>query len=405
MMSDWSFSTKGMLGPKEREVRYEALVQRLLSRGDAEQRRIVCLSALFPGPAEMKDLVEWIRQDDPGSPIHSSWRPTRQRFGVIRWGSKAARLEVAVEQEKPFVPHFVDATYPPMESRRQKPFPAEKNELTLAAAWRFLDQEKDVLIYCPIRKSVETLGKLILKCIDQGVLASLETGSKAVQDVMASGSEWLGPNHPAVRCLEHGVALHHGGLPRPYLEEVEYLLRAGELRLTVASPTLAQGLNLSASVLLVSSIWRNAELIPPDELANVAGRAGRAFVDVESLVLHTVWEKPSLSVSRWQTLVAKAKAPGIVSGILALCLTVFGRIAKVAQIPFEELLEYVTGNSRVWDFDDSAAERVDIDAPQWNRDLASLDAAIFTLLDADTPKKTSRKNWMKFLEGRFSSDG
>ena len=36
-----------MLGPSEREVRYEALVQRLLRRSDAAHRRIVCLSALF----------------------------------------------------------------------------------------------------------------------------------------------------------------------------------------------------------------------------------------------------------------------------------------------------------------------------------------------------------------------
>jgi replicative superfamily II helicase len=34
-----------MLGPNEREVRYEALVQRLLRREDASNRRIVCLSA------------------------------------------------------------------------------------------------------------------------------------------------------------------------------------------------------------------------------------------------------------------------------------------------------------------------------------------------------------------------
>lgn len=46
-----------MLGPNEREVRYEALVQRLLRRDDAANRRIVCLSALFPTPEEMTDLV------------------------------------------------------------------------------------------------------------------------------------------------------------------------------------------------------------------------------------------------------------------------------------------------------------------------------------------------------------
>lgn len=377
-----------MLGPNEREVRYEALVQRLLRRDDAGGRRIVCLSALFPTPEEMSDLVAWIRQDDPGDPIHSVWRPTRQRFGVLRWMSNAARLDVKVEDESPFVPRFIEAAQPPAGSRRRKAFPSSKNELTLAAGWRFVAQEKDVLIYCSLRRSVETLGRLILKCIEQGVLAPLGTPNDRTRDAIATGAEWLGEEHPAVECLQHGIALHHGGLPRPFLTEVERLLRSGDCRLTVASPTLAQGLNLSASVLLVPSIWRNREIIPTPEFANVAGRAGRAFVDVEGLVLHVVWEettrKANQAVRNWDRLVDEAKAPLVQSGILKLSLNIYSRIAKVAGIPVEELVEYVMGNSNAWDFSDTAAQKLEMSAADWDRDLASLDAAILALLDAST---------------------
>lgn len=135
-----------MLGPNEREVRYEALVQRLLRRSDADTRRVVCLSALFPTPEEMSDLAAWIRQDSPGAPVHATWRPTRQRFGILRWMTTAARLDVKVEGESPFVPRFVESAKPPEGSRRRKAFPSDKNELTLAAAWRFAAQQKDVLI-------------------------------------------------------------------------------------------------------------------------------------------------------------------------------------------------------------------------------------------------------------------
>jgi hypothetical protein len=377
-----------MLGPNEREVRYEALVQRLLRRDDADGRRIVCLSALFPTPEEMSDLVAWIRQDDPGDPVHSKWRPTRQRFGVLRWMSNAARLDVRVEDESPFVPRFIEAADPPEGSRRRKSFPSDKNELTLATAWRFVAQEKDVLVYCSLRKSVETLGRLILKCIEHEVLAPLGTPNERIRNAMATGAEWLGEKHPAVQCLQHGVALHHGGLPRPFLTEVERLLRSGDCRLTVASPTLAQGLNLSASVLLVPSIWRNREIIPTEEFANVAGRAGRAFVDVEGLVLHVVWEqitrKATQAVRNWEKLVEEAKAPLVQSGILELSLKIYRRIAAVAGVPLEELVEYVTGNSSAWDFSDTAAEKLEMSAADWDRDLASLDAAILALLDAGT---------------------
>ncbi len=377
-----------MLGPNEREVRYEALVQRLLRRNDASTRRIVCLSALFPAPEEMSDLVAWIRQDEPGDPVHSTWRPTRQRFGVLRWLSRAARLDVKVEEESPFVPRFIEALDPPKGSRRRNAFPCNKNELTLAAAWRFVEQKKEVLVYCSLRKSVETLGRLVLRCIGHGVLAPLRGSNRQIRDAMATGAEWLGPDHPAVRCLQYGVAVHHGGLPRPFLNEIETLLRSGDCPLTIASPTLAQGLNLSASVLLIPSIWRNREIIPTAEFANVAGRAGRAFVDVEGLVIHTVWEETTREVKRavgnWNKLVAEAKAPHVASGILHLTVSIYKRIAEVTGIPMNEVVDYVTGHGEAWDFSNSAADKVEITAYDWERDVASLDSAILALLDVET---------------------
>lgn len=396
-----------MLGPNEREVRYEALVQRLVRRSDAAERRIVCLSALFPTPEEMSDLVAWLRDDEPGDPIHSAWRPTRQRFGTLRWGSGGARLDVKVEEESPFVPRFVEQKTPPQGSRRRKAFPADKNELTLAAAWRFVEQQKDVLVYCVLRKSVEALGSLILECIRHKVLTSLGAPTQRVKDAMAVGAEWLGADHPAVACLEHGVALHHGGLPRPFLNEVERLLRAGDCRLTIASPTLAQGLNLSASVLLVPSIWRNQEIIPPAEFANVAGRAGRAFVDVEGLVLHVVWEKTArkadYAVRNWEALVGRSKAPKVASGILQLSDNIFQRIAAKAGIKAGEVLEYVANQDKAWDFDAAKQEQVGVDEQGWNRDIASLDAAILALLDGETDESAVEDELRGVLEGSLFS--
>lgn len=396
-----------MLGPSEREVRYEALVQRLLRRSDAGSRRIVCLSALFPPPEEMIDLVAWLRQDEPGTAVYSTWRPTRQRYGVIRWVADAARLAIKVEGEGPFVPRFVEVKAPPVGSRRQNPFPHDKNELTLAAAWQFLAQDKDVLIYCALRKSVETLGNLIVKCIKHGVLQPLSSINQRIQDTMATGAEWLGPNHPAVQCLQYGIALHHGRLPRPFLNDVEQLLRSGDCRLTIASPTLAQGLNLSASVLLVPSIWRNQRIIPTGEFANVAGRAGRAFVDVEGVVLHVVWESDKSSedraVSQWEYLVARAKAPAVSSGLLQLAQTIFRRIASAVDVPLGEVVEYVTGHGDAWNFSDSQADQAGVKLVDWERDIASLDAAILALLDVGTEETHLDAELDAVLEGSLFS--
>jgi len=224
---------------------------------------------------------------------------------------------------------------------------------------------------------------------------------------MATGAEWLGLEHPAVQCLRLGIALHHAGLPRPYLNEVEHLLRTGDCRITIASPTLAQGLNLSASVLLVPSIWRKQEVIPAAEFANVAGRAGRAFVDLEGLVLHVVREsdqgKAKWAVSKWEELLLKAKSPRVASGILLLAETIHNRISNATGIPIDEVVEYVAGHADAWDLDDSGASRTGISIEEWDRGIASLDAALLALLNANTAEDCLSEALTDALEGSLFS--
>jgi hypothetical protein len=81
-----------IIGPSEREIRFETLVQRLLRRKDAAERRIVCLSAILPSGDELNDLTAWIRSDQPGDAVRTDWRPTRQRYGMLAWDGHEARL-------------------------------------------------------------------------------------------------------------------------------------------------------------------------------------------------------------------------------------------------------------------------------------------------------------------------
>lgn len=98
-------------------------------------------------------------------------------------------------------------------------------------------------------------------------------------NAIAIGAEWLGADSPVLACLRLGVAIHHGDLPTPYRKEVERLLREGILRLTVPLPTLAQGLNLSATTLIFHGFKRGSDPIDITEFRNVVSRA---YVDVGS---------------------------------------------------------------------------------------------------------------------------
>ena len=244
-----------MIGFGEREIRYEVLVQRLLRRSDADSRRLVCLSAIFKEGEAFDDFSRWIRDNEKPAPIASKWRPTRQRPAVIKWRKSFGRLEFFLSSEA-FVHRFVEQEAP--HGRRSNHFPQDGPELLAAATKRFLADDHSILIYCPQRRSVEPSAEALLKAVKQGYLMPLigSKDGKKISKARRIGVEWLGDDHVAVRALEIGVAVHHGQLPRPFLSEIERLLRAGTLTVAVSSPTLAQGVDLNFSVLLLRSLMK-----------------------------------------------------------------------------------------------------------------------------------------------------
>lgn len=373
-----------MIGADEREVRYEVQVQRLLRREDAAARRIICLSAILPDEDEVEDFVNWLTDDQPDGLIASSWRPTKLRYGEVIWQGDRARLSIIVGDEEPFVPRFLEPFVPPI-GRRTTPFPKDPQELTLATAWRLVDDGQTVLIFCPLKSSVNAFAKVIVDLDARGALGSVFEGDPGdLASAIAIGEEWFGRDHPILACLRLGVAIHHGSLPAPYRREVERLLQRGALKVTVSSPTLAQGLNLSASALVMHSLWRNRELIKASEFRNIVGRAGRAFVDSVGLVVHPIFKDVSRGRRNWRQLVEDTALRDMESGLLQLVVNLFARMqAKHGLRDLDALLEYVAGTA-AWDYPEVVAEseeEAERSRTAWRSQLASLDNALLSLLN------------------------
>src|SRR5450756_191369 len=132
----------------------------------------------------------------------------------------------------------------------RRPRPADQQELVIATAWRLVEEGQATLVFCPQRRSVEPYARKIIQLHRQGLISSVLPPGIDLTSALAVGAEWFGAGHPILQCLQLGVAIHHGALPGPFRREVERLLRTGDLMVTIASPTLAQGLNLSASAVL-----------------------------------------------------------------------------------------------------------------------------------------------------------
>ena len=315
-----------MIGLGEREVRYEILVQRLLRRGDAAARRLVCLSAVFsPGDA-FDDFCGWVCRRDAPRPIQSEWRPTRQRFALLEWTGTRGRLSFRDRngQEQSFVPRFIERQSP-AGKQRKKPLPADEKELTIAAMTRYVANGDRVLVYSPSRRQIEPFAKMFSNLCKQGHIAPLPIGRQAaVNRAVAVAKDGLGEDHSVTRALGYGLAVHHGQLPRELLRMVERLLRDGDILSVVSSPTLAQGVDLGFRVLLFLSLKRGKEQMPAPEFANVVGRVGRAFVDTDGLVVLPVFHgqgKPHRADNRtrgFKSLVRSMTERELESGLVLL---------------------------------------------------------------------------------------
>lgn len=374
-----------LIGPSERELRYEILVQRLLRRKDADERRIVCLSAILPDGEQLEDLTAWVRSDSEGEAVKSEWRPTRQRFGTLAWSGQGACLTFDLVDDGPFIQNFV-AQHPPIAPRRT-PFPRDNPELTIAAAWQFAGEAKRTLVFCTQRDHVESYAKRIVDLEQRGFIGSLLDDADSIERAASVGAEWLGADHPAVQCLALGVAIHHARLPNPFLREVERLLNEGVLTVTVASPTLAQGLNLNAAVLLVPTLYRASVPLTGEEFANVAGRAGRAFVDLEGLVIHVMFDPVRWRRQAWRNLVNSSRARTLESGLIQVASEILHRLARSGTLNREDAFEYLANNRDGWDIhvDEEGDEPFELL-------LEKLDQMIFGLVealdadDADLPR-------------------
>ncbi len=335
-----------MIGPSEREIRYETLVQRLLRRADAAERRIVCLSAILPSGDELDDLTAWIRADEPGDPVRSDWRPTRQRFGMLTWRAPNARLTLDLTNNGPFLDKFV--VQKAARGRETNPYPRKTSHLALFAAWEFAAQGKRTLIFSTQANWVEGYGKQVVDLCKRGYLDSLLEDETSIARALEVGKEWLGEDHPAVASLKAGVAIHHGRLPSPFLRELEILLSEGVLKVIVASPTLSQGLNLNAAVLLVPALYRAGKLITGEEFANVAGRAGRAFVDVEGLIVHVMFDRVDWRSREWRALVASSRSRTLKSGLIQIVGEILERLSREGLLARDDAWEYLANARDAW---------------------------------------------------------
>jgi len=256
-----------LLDNPERGPNLEIVLSRLRHMNPDTQ--VIALSATV---GNAQNIAEWLDAEL----VSSDWRPVALQYGTITKFDRDLKLDV----------HRIDgpedAALP--ESRSIE---SEGNNPLKIILEDKISRGEQMLIFVSTRastkKEARELSQHILKILSKDRL-EIESELKEGWDRLANGILGKGDTTETVRSLAKylrgGVAFHHAGLSSKHRKIVEESFKRGEIFCIVATPTLAQGVNLPSRTVVIRDFkrWPTGEL-PVREILQMMGRAGRPKYD------------------------------------------------------------------------------------------------------------------------------
>jgi hypothetical protein len=197
---------------------------------------------------------------------------------------------------------------------RRTPFPRDADEALALTALEFAARGM-TMVFVARKTSAEPFGRAVRDAIQLRRQIAEETGDtfdlpvspahmKEITRCAELAREHMGVDCDIATFLEEGFVVHHGSLPQAVRLELERLVRAGAVRLVIATTTLAQGVNFPIHTVLVRSLDHGkGEFVSPMDFWNICGRAGRGMRENEGQVLFFVCE----SFSEWASQASRKK--------------------------------------------------------------------------------------------------
>jgi replicative superfamily II helicase len=342
-----------LLGANRRLIVNEMFYEELRYFAEKNHARFLLLSAVLPNA---EDLSRWLTKSEQ-TIYRDIWRPADERLGILEWNGKSVNLNwVSSDHERPsFNSHFVVSEQLPLQKGQRKPrmFPSNKNVAVAATAFK-LRTFGTVLIFVGLQNSVFGMAEGYLKCL----------GNKPENFNWQNNLDWrsyelacietYGPKNNWLLYAKKGILCHHGSLNADVRLPLERLMRDDKPLVIISTSTLGQGVNLGVSTVIFSTLYQSKSLLTPRDFWNIAGRAGRAFIDHESKVLVAL-DKSDTSTWRARGKTAfeqknilnffnKEKIDIATSGILSM-IRELKLVANKGDIEFETLLQLVAENN------------------------------------------------------------
>lgn len=337
-----------LLGANKRLIVNEIFYEELKYFIKQNNGRFLLLSAVLPNA---EDLAEWLT-DSSENIFKENWRPSDERLGVLQWNGDSVDLNwrSTDTERNSYNPKFVISEEQPLKPRQRKIryFPETKNQAIASTAYK-LRTFGPVLIFVGQKRSVFTIAREYDKCLidEKAFVFKNQNDWRAFElaciESYGEESEWL-------YFARKGILCHNADLLSDVRLPLERLMNKEKPRVIIATSTLGQGVNLGVSTVIFSTLYQAGNLITSRDFWNIAGRAGRAFVDHEGKILvalDTV-NRSNFKIRRERNQIFdyfdKSKIDNAQSGCLEL-IKGLKRIAISNDISFEKLIELIADNN------------------------------------------------------------
>jgi len=303
MVEQDSSRADSIIDGTSRSLRLEQLGTRLLRARAENDYRIIALSAVAAraGPA----LARWIAGDADASPTTSTHRTTRQLIGKLEvspagrftiWYDLMDGRSLKFDDERNNDSPYVRDPFPPVpggvnahvgpEVRMRAP--------TLWAALHLAAVRPDgskPTVLISLTQGVDTFASACADLLDGWPQDQLPNYSEVIETntewnlCLASAADYFTVDSVEYRLLKHGIVVHHGKMPSLLARRLKLMIDQGLARITIATSTLSEGVNIPVSYLLMPSVFRGPKEITLQEFANLVGRAGRPGVATDGSAL------------------------------------------------------------------------------------------------------------------------
>src|SRR5215207_2223170 len=243
-----------LMGDKDRGPTLEMMITKI--KKFYQEAQILALSATV---SNSKDIAEWLNC----KLIENNWRPTELREGVYDSGIVRMNNNTKIKINNYY--NF--------------------QSIPVSVAIDSLESGGQAIIFAETRKRAASLAAKSV----QGVFRLLDKDQKekakksALQLSKISDDTNITKN--LIEMVSKGVGFHHAGLSQPIREIVEDSFKKGVIKLLIATPTLAAGVNLPARRVVLSSFLRYDYDIGTNipisilDYKQFCGRAGRPQYD------------------------------------------------------------------------------------------------------------------------------